>query len=589
MYKYEEMNLRELMSNDTLDPESAEVLYAMAQCYRLGKGTEVDMELYKKSLEGAVDAGSEVAKKELLSMENDLSDKKTEESAPEKEKNLKYLPIDELMDLAGTDDIKACCEVYRRYGIEESRYLIHAAELIDQGNHSLNKEECQKVLETLAEYYLNAEKDNKKAMEAYGKAAELGSAAACWKLEELCVDEQQKMFYAKKAADVGNDKDAYRYAEILREKGRRAESDACVAKLLRREELDERLKVQLKIQHHTNAEKEVVVQLAWKYADEKVCRDFLSEYYGPDYTRALKAGKFFTSDQAYQLAMWNRGDGWSKNPWYAWMECAAEKKYPEAMQEVKLEKECQEEEKKERQRKQQEEEQKRAERLRRVEEQKKEEERKQAEEHCKAEEYQRKCEKLRANVEQKKEVIDFGKGTLVIALLVSVLIVILLLTRKKDLLVDAVCGIAIVSGGLWSSFLCGFGENDGEIHTNKLKIGLIITAGLAGALLKCQDVNHGPDRMLYTAIGYIVAILIWVASATIEQILRIIKGKDREREKLLRKTIVKQSILTVVLMVVVSVVSWFLAYYIMWALIVALFLGMLGWGIYILVGGFLNL
>ena len=65
----------------------------------------------------------EVAKKELLSMENDLSDKKTEESAPEKEKNLKYLPIDELMDLAGTDDIKACCEVYRRYGIEESRYL----------------------------------------------------------------------------------------------------------------------------------------------------------------------------------------------------------------------------------------------------------------------------------------------------------------------------------------------------------------------------------------------------------------------------------------------------------------------------------
>ena len=141
MYRYEEMNLRELMSNDTLDPESAEVLYAMAQCYRLGKGTEVDMELYKKSLEGAVDAGSEVAKKELLSMENDLSDKKTEESAPEKEKNLKYLPIDELMDLAGTDDLKACCEVYRRYGIEESRYLIHAAELIDQGNHSLSKEE----------------------------------------------------------------------------------------------------------------------------------------------------------------------------------------------------------------------------------------------------------------------------------------------------------------------------------------------------------------------------------------------------------------------------------------------------------------
>ena len=203
MYRYEEMNLRELMSNDTLDPESAEVLYAMAQCYRLGKGTEVDMELYKKSLEGAADAGSEMAKEELQTLEN-RPEEKAEENEPEVQKNLTKLPMDELMDLVHEDDIRACCEVYRRYGKEESRHLIHAAELIDQGNHSLNKEECQKVLETLAEYYLNAEKDNKKAMEAYGKAAELGSAAACWKLAELCADEQQKLFYAKKAADLGS-------------------------------------------------------------------------------------------------------------------------------------------------------------------------------------------------------------------------------------------------------------------------------------------------------------------------------------------------------------------------------------------------
>ena len=111
MYKYEEMNLRDLMSNDTLDPESAEVLYAMAQCYRLGKGTEVDMELYEKSLKGAADVGSEMAKKELLSMEKELSDESAEESAPEKQKDLKDLSIDELIDLAGADDIKACCEV----------------------------------------------------------------------------------------------------------------------------------------------------------------------------------------------------------------------------------------------------------------------------------------------------------------------------------------------------------------------------------------------------------------------------------------------------------------------------------------------
>ena len=243
----------------------------------------------------------------------------------------------------------------------------------------------------------------------------------------------------------------------------------------------------------------------------------------------------------------------------------------------------------ERQRKQQEEEQKRAERLRRVEEQKKEEERKQAEECRKAEEYQRECEKLRANIEQKKEVIDFWKGTLVIAVVASILIIIVLLIRKKDLLVNAVYGIAIVSGGLGLSFGYGIVVDDGEIYTDRLIIGSIITASIAGIVVKGQGLSNGTDHMLYTTIGCIVAILIWVASATIEQILRIIKGKDREREKLLRKTIVKQSILTVVLMVVVSVVSWFLAIYIVGALIVALFLGMLGCGIYILFGAFLNL
>ena len=131
--------------------------YAIAQCYRLGKGTEVDMELYKKSLEGAVYAGSEMAKKELLSMENELSDESAQESVSEKQKNLEDLPIDVLMDLAEADDIRACCEIYRRYG--ERKFIVHAAELIDQGSHSLSKEECQKVLETLAAYYLDAEKE----------------------------------------------------------------------------------------------------------------------------------------------------------------------------------------------------------------------------------------------------------------------------------------------------------------------------------------------------------------------------------------------------------------------------------------------
>ena len=349
MYRYEELNLRELMSDDTLDPESAEVLYAMAQCYRLGKGTEVDMELYKKSLEGAADAGSEMAKKELLSMENELSDESAEEGVPEKQKNLKDIPIDELIDLAGADDIKACCEVYRRYGKEESRYLMHVAELIDQGNHSLNKEECQKVLETLAAYYLDSERNIAKGMEAYGKAAELGSAAACWKLAELCTDEQQKLFYAKKASEVGNDYDIYRYSEVLRKNSRRAEADACLAKLLKKADLDETLKIQLKMHHHTEAEEKEVAQLAWRHVEEPLCKEFLENYYGTDPVE-LSEDQLPTEEQAYKLADMHRGVRWNGNPWYAWMQWAAERGNQKAIAEIQAEEESRAREREEQER-----------------------------------------------------------------------------------------------------------------------------------------------------------------------------------------------------------------------------------------------
>ena len=337
MYRYEEMNLQELMANDTLDPESAEVLYAMAQCYRLGKGTEVDMELYKKALEGAADAGSETAAEELKVLTE--QEKHVSNSNEEKvQRDLTTLPIDELMDLARADDIEACCEVYCRYGKEESRYLIHAAELIDQGNHSLNKEECQKILETLADHYLNNEKDTEKAMEAYGKSAELGSAAACWKLVELCADEQQKMFYAKKAANIGSDKDMYRYAEILRKVGRRAEADACLEKLLKQGDLDETLKMQIKMWHHTEAEEKEVVQFAWSHVEELPCKEFLGNYYGTD-PAELFEDQLPTDEQAYKLADLHRGARWKRNPWYVWMQWAAERGNEKAIAEVQVENE----------------------------------------------------------------------------------------------------------------------------------------------------------------------------------------------------------------------------------------------------------
>lgn len=109
-----------------------------------------------------------------------------------------------------------------------------------------------------------------------------------------------------------------------------------------------------------------------------------------------------TAEQAYELADIHRGTGWNENPWYAWMEWAAEKEYPKAILEVNLEKKRREEDKEEHQRKQQEEEQKRAERFRREEERKREVERQQAEEHRKAELRRVKQEEYRREFESRK-------------------------------------------------------------------------------------------------------------------------------------------------------------------------------------------
>ena len=167
MYKYEEMDFNEILADPEIDPDYAEVMYAIAQCYRQGKGVEADAQKYAEMLQNAADAGFEAAAEELkvLTQQEKIDSDSNEEKV---QRDLTTLPIDELMDLAEADDIRACCEVYRRYGKEESRYLMHAAELIDQGNHSLNKEECQKILETLAAYYLNRVRDIAKGMEYFG-------------------------------------------------------------------------------------------------------------------------------------------------------------------------------------------------------------------------------------------------------------------------------------------------------------------------------------------------------------------------------------------------------------------------------------
>ena len=97
MYLYEDMDLDELLDDPEIDPDSADALFAIAQCYRFGKGTDEDEALYRANLNAAAQAGSEDARREL---ERELSARQ----APEEDGRLEELPLYQLRRLAEEDD-----------------------------------------------------------------------------------------------------------------------------------------------------------------------------------------------------------------------------------------------------------------------------------------------------------------------------------------------------------------------------------------------------------------------------------------------------------------------------------------------------
>ena len=65
MYRYAEYDFDGLQNDPSLDPGDPDVLYALAQCYRLGKGVEKDEATALAIFREAAEAGSQAAREEL--------------------------------------------------------------------------------------------------------------------------------------------------------------------------------------------------------------------------------------------------------------------------------------------------------------------------------------------------------------------------------------------------------------------------------------------------------------------------------------------------------------------------------------------
>ena len=60
MYKYEDLNFNQIINDSNIDMDSPEALYAIACCYRDGKGVEKSEERYQEYLQEAIKQGMKV-------------------------------------------------------------------------------------------------------------------------------------------------------------------------------------------------------------------------------------------------------------------------------------------------------------------------------------------------------------------------------------------------------------------------------------------------------------------------------------------------------------------------------------------------
>ncbi len=208
MYLYEEMNLDELLDDPEVDPDSPDALYAIAQCYRLGKGTNVSEELYRSNLEAAAQAGSEAARAEL-------AQSNAAQAAPAASAFSPDLPLYQQRRLAEEGNPAAILQMAQNsLSLHDANaalsYLQCAEKLV--GTSVYTTEQEQLIFLQLAELFSQAPLENpQKSLHYYGLASELGSAQAALMLSRYTragygctADPVQADAWMRRAAECGD-------------------------------------------------------------------------------------------------------------------------------------------------------------------------------------------------------------------------------------------------------------------------------------------------------------------------------------------------------------------------------------------------
>lgn len=357
MYRYEELNLKELQIDPDISLESPEALYAMAQCYRLGKGTEIDIEHYQDYLQAAMEAGSAMAREEWEQLNNGTAVEEEPDIPEPEQEDISRSSLSELMKRLekNDEDIRVHYEIYRRFyklSPEEAfGHLEKAVKLAEQVGESSDYTLCQEIFLEIGMYY-EEHGEGKKSSTFYGRAAELGSQRANtllanyyekkadsnnwnwqknWEEEEDEEEEsteqilKKSIYYREKGLKGGTDWENYMLGEAYYRCGQSINGRAVFERLLQKDNLDRVIRVLCELRHHPEKTQEEVIRAAWQEAEspEVIQRIYDSYYKG-------KTGEIgnipeellSTAEQAFLLG---KCEWEEKKKCGAWMKWAADR------------------------------------------------------------------------------------------------------------------------------------------------------------------------------------------------------------------------------------------------------------------------
>ena len=332
MYKYEEFDFNQIINNSNIDMDSPEALYAIACCYRDGKGVEKSEERYQEYLQEAIKNGMEVpAESDRLKNSDRTETKQCWEQASFATSG----EIAECERQAENGNAEACLALYKFcMEIEDFDMANYYIQKVEANASSADTDLQQHIYITVAEWY-KSDYASELALASYKRAVESGSIVACWNVCEYYEDEEdseerrEKLeYYRGKIEEYGSNEDIFRLAMTYKSENALIKAFSLLERLYGTISENAVLKAECLLEmmqlNPARYPAEQAVFVLWDASDKETVFKKLVEIYGNDPNQISEALlEALTPKQAVQLASWYLKHQ-DITVAQAWVDCAKE-------------------------------------------------------------------------------------------------------------------------------------------------------------------------------------------------------------------------------------------------------------------------